>query len=96
MVTVAQEKSNQSSKERSPWFDDDCRYPPGGRQECFTRRIDSATGSSELVFRMDLTTSYAYRYFIQASGLEELRSLLSDLDVQMSTTYGNAASKPGH
>ena len=87
MVSAAQEKSNQSSKERSLvlWFDEvaiDDIPLVGGKNASLGEMIQQLAPRGISVPNGFGTTSYAYRYFIQASGLEEkLRSLFSDLDV---------------
>ncbi len=91
MVSAAQEKSNQSSKERSLvlWFDEvaiDDIPLVGGKNASLGEMIQQLAPRGISVPNGFGTTSYAYRYFIQASGLMW----------QMSTTYGNAASKPDH
>jgi len=88
MVTAAKAVSSQSAKERSLvlWFDE-VRIADvplvGGKnaslgemiQQLATQGINVPTGFA--------TTAYAYRYFIQTSGLEEkLRQLFADLDVE--------------
>ena len=87
MVTAAQEKSSQSSKERSLilWFDEvgitDIPLV-GGKNASLGEMIQQLAPRGVNVPSGFGTTAYAYRYFIQAAGLEEkLRSLFSDLDV---------------
>jgi pyruvate,water dikinase len=88
MVTAAQEKSSQSSKERSLilWFNEvgisDIPMV-GGKNASLGEMIQQLTPSGVSVPNGFATTAYAYRYFIQASGLEEkLRLLFSDLIVE--------------
>jgi len=87
---------NQSQRTLAgTWFDEAAIADIPLRWRRFVRRIDSATGLVELVFRMDLGIHIPCLPVSAISVEEKLRSLLSDPDVVMSTTYGNAASKPG-
>jgi pyruvate,water dikinase len=87
MVTAAQEKSSQSSKDRSLvlWFDEVgiADIPlVGGKNASLGEMIQQLASRGVSVPNGFGTTAYAYRYFIQASGLEEkLRALFSGLDV---------------
>ncbi len=87
MVTAAQEKSSQPSKERSLvlWLDEVgiADIPlVGGKNASLGEMIQQLTPRGVSVPNGFGTTAYAYRYFIQVAGLEEkLRSLFSDLDV---------------
>ncbi len=85
MVTVA--KSSQSPKEQALvlWFDQvgitDISLV-GGKNASLGEMIQQLAAQGVSVPGGFGTTAAAYRYFIQASGLEEkLRSLFSDLDV---------------
>ena len=87
MVTAAQEKSSQSSKERSLvlWFEEvgitDISLV-GGKNASLGEMIQQLAPRGVSVPNGFGTTASAYRYFIQASGLEEkLQSLFSDLNV---------------
>jgi pyruvate,water dikinase len=88
MVTATQEKSSQSSKERSLilWFNEvginDISLV-GGKNASLGEMIQQLTHQGVSVPKGFATTAYAYRYFIQAAGLEaKLRSLFADLDVE--------------
>ena len=88
MVTAAQEKSSQSLKERSLvlWFDEvgigDIPLV-GGKNASLGEMRGQLAPRGVSVPNGFATTAYAYRYFIQAAGLEQkLRSLFSDLDVE--------------
>lgn len=88
MVTAAQEKYSQLSKERSLvlWFNEvgigDISLV-GGKNASLGEMIQQLAPAGVNVPNGFATTAYAYRYFIQAAGLEEnLRSLFSDLDVE--------------
>jgi len=88
MVTAATEKLSQSAKERSLvlWFDavgiDDLSLV-GGKNSSLGELIQQLMPQGVNVPNGFATTAYAYRYFIQAAGLEaKLRSLFSDLDVE--------------
>ena len=87
MVTAAQEKSSQSSKERSLvlWFEEvgitDISLV-GGKNASLGEMIQQLAPRGISVPNGFGTTASAYRYFIQAGGLEEkLQSLFSDLNV---------------
>lgn len=88
MVTAVQEKSYQSSKERSLvlWFDEvgigDIPLV-GGKNASLGEMRGQLAPRGVSVPNGFAITAYAYRYFIQAAELEEkLRSLFSDLDVE--------------
>ena len=88
MVTAATEKLNQSAQERSLvlWFDEvginDISLV-GGKNASLGEMIQQLTPQGVNVPNGFATTAYAYRYFIQAAGLEvKLRSLFADLDVE--------------
>ena len=88
MVTTAQEKSFQSSKERSLvlWFDEvgiaDVHLV-GGKNASLGEMIQQLTRKEVKVPLGFATTSAAYRYFIEKAGLEvKLRELFADLDVE--------------
>lgn len=88
MVTTAKEKSSQSHKERSLvlWFDEvgiEDVSVVGGKNASLGEMIQQLSPQGINVPMGFATTAYAYRYFIQTSGIEEkLRSLFSDLDVE--------------
>jgi len=88
MVTAAKEQPSQSSKEQSLvlWFDEVgiADIPiVGGKNASLGEMIQQLATQGVSVPNGFSTTAKAYRYFIQASGLEEkLRSLFSDLDVE--------------
>ncbi|MBW4575017.1 MAG: phosphoenolpyruvate synthase [Aphanothece sp. CMT-3BRIN-NPC111] len=88
MVTAAKEKSSQFSKERSLilWFDEvGIADVPlvGGKNASLGEMIQQLAAKGVNVPTGFATTAYAYRYFIQAAGLEEkLRQLFADLDVE--------------
>ncbi len=88
MVIATQEKSSQFSKEKSLvlWFDEvgigDIPLV-GGKNASLGEMIQQLTHKGVNVPNGFATTAYAYRYFIQAAGLEEkLRELFADLDVE--------------
>ncbi len=88
MVTAAKEKSFQFPKERSLvlWFNEvgigDISLV-GGKNASLGEMIQQLAPRGVNVPNGFATTAYAYRYFIQAAGLEEkLRSLFSDLDIE--------------
>lgn len=88
MVTAAQEKSFQSSKERSLvlWFNEVglADIPlVGGKNASLGEMIQQLVPQGVSVPSGFGTTAKAYQYFIQAAGLEEkLRILFSDLNVE--------------
>jgi len=88
MVTAAKEKSFQSAKERSLvlWFNEvgiGNISLVGGKNASLGEMIQQLAPRGVNVPNGFATTAYAYRYFIQAAGLEEkLRSLFSDLDIE--------------
>ncbi|AFZ14561.1 phosphoenolpyruvate synthase [Crinalium epipsammum PCC 9333] len=88
MVTTAQEKSFQSSKERSLvlWFDEVGMadvHLVGGKNASLGEMIQQLTRKEVKVPLGFATTSSAYRYFIEKAGLEvKLRQLFADLDVE--------------
>ena len=88
MVTAAQEKFSQSSKERSLvlWFDEVglADIPlVGGKNASLGEMIQQLVPQGVSVPSGFGTTAKAYQYFIQAAGLEEkLRILFSDLNVE--------------
>ena len=88
MVTVATKKTSQSVKERSLvlWFDEvgiDDISVVGGKNASLGEMIQQLSTKGVNVPNGFATTAYAYRYFIQAAGLEEkLRSLFADLDIE--------------
>jgi len=83
MVTAAQESLSQSSKDRALvlWFDKVgiADIPPvGGKNASLGEMIQQLAPRGVSVPNGFGTTAHAYRYFIQASGLEEkLRALFS-------------------
>lgn len=87
MTTAAKEKSAQPAKERSLilWFNEVgiADIPlVGGKNASLGEMIQQLAPHGVSVPNGFATTSYGYRYFIEASGLEaRLRSLFSDLDV---------------
>jgi pyruvate,water dikinase len=87
MVKAAQEKSFQSSKERSLilWFDEVgiADIPlVGGKNASLGEMIQQLAPRGANLPNGFSTTAYAYRYFIQEAGLEQkLQSLFSDLNV---------------
>jgi len=88
MVTAAKEQSFQSAKERSLvlWLNEvgiDDISLVGGKNASLGEMIQQLAPRGVNVPNGFATTAYAYRYFIQAAGLEEkLRSLFSDLDIE--------------
>ncbi|MFB2979835.1 phosphoenolpyruvate synthase [Microseira sp. BLCC-F43] len=88
MVMAAQEKSPQSSRERSLvlWFDEvgiDDIPLVGGKNASLGEMIQQLTGKGVSVPMGFATTAYAYRYFIETAGIEnKLRRLFADLDVE--------------
>ncbi|MFB2923153.1 phosphoenolpyruvate synthase [Aerosakkonema funiforme] len=88
MVIATEEKSPRFSKEQSLilWFDEvgiiDVPLV-GGKNASLGEMIRQLTRKGVNVPNGFATTAYAYRYFIQAAGLEEkLRELFADLDVE--------------
>jgi pyruvate, water dikinase len=87
MVIAAFEKSAQSSKERSLvlWFDQVgiADIPlVGGKNASLGEMIQQLAGKGIAVPMGFATTAHAYRYFIEAAGIEDkLRQLFADLDV---------------
>lgn len=88
MVVATQERSPQFSKEQSLilWFDE-VRISDiplvGGKNASLGEMIQQLTSKGVNVPNGFATTAYAYRYFVQAAGLEEkLRQLFADLDVE--------------
>ncbi|MBD2180152.1 phosphoenolpyruvate synthase [Planktothrix sp. FACHB-1355] len=88
MVIATEEKSPRFSKEQSLilWFDEvgivDVPLV-GGKNASLGEMIRQLTHKGVNVPNGFATTAYAYRYFIQAAGLEEkLRELFADLDVE--------------
>lgn len=88
MVTATQAKSSQSSKERSLilWFNEvGINDIPlvGGKNASLGKMIQQLTHKGVSVPNGFATNAYAYRYFIQVTGLEaKLRWLFSGLDVE--------------
>jgi pyruvate,water dikinase len=88
MVIAVKEKTSQPSKEKSLilWFDEVgiADIPlVGGKNASLGEMIQQLTAKGVSVPNGFATTAYAYRYFIQSSGLEEkLRLLFADLDVE--------------
>jgi pyruvate,water dikinase len=88
MVVAIQEKSAQSSKERSLvlWFDEVgiADIPlVGGKNASLGEMIQQLTQQGVSVPNGFATTAYAYRHFIKSAGLEaKLRELFADLDVE--------------
>ncbi len=88
MVTAAKENSSQSFKEQSLvlWFDQVgiADIPlVGGKNASLGEMIQQLAPRGVSVPNGFSTTATAYRYFVQASGLEEnLRALFSDLNVE--------------
>ncbi len=88
MVTAATQNSSQYAKERSLvlWFNEvgiDDISVVGGKNASLGEMIQQLAPQGVNVPNGFATTAYAYRYFIQAAGLEEkLRSLFADLDVE--------------
>lgn len=87
MVTAVKEKSFPVSKEQSLilWFDEVgiADIPlVGGKNASLGEMIQKLSAKGVNVPTGFATTAYAYRYFIESSGLEEkLRKLFADLDV---------------
>lgn len=88
MVTAAKEQSSRSAKERSLvlWLNEvgigDISLV-GGKNASLGEMLQQLAPRGVNVPNGFATTAYAYRYFIQAAGLEEkLRSLFSDLDIE--------------
>ena len=87
MVASAEEKTSQSSREQSLvlWLDEvgigDISLV-GGKNASLGEMIQQLAPGGVSVPGGFSTTAYAYRYFLQAVGLEQkLRSLFADLDV---------------